>query len=149
GVDNYPTEKDGRVLINFAPAPQLIRSGFIFAFQDVRGRMMSEGEFVDVRPVNPHRGPRDTDETTDAYDTIDWLLRNVEGNNGRVGVWGNSYPGFYAAQAAIGAHQALRAVSPQAPVTDWFLGDDFHHNGALCLADTVLFFGNFGRPRKQ
>lgn len=147
GVDNYPTERDGRALTNLAPARQLIRHGLIFALQDVRGRMMSEGEFVDVRPVNPRRGPRDTDETTDAYDTIEWLVRNVPGNNGRVGAWGHSYPGFYAAQAAISAHPALRAVSPQAPVTDWFLGDDFHHNGALCLADTVFFFANFGRRR--
>jgi predicted acyl esterase len=93
--------------------------------------MMSEGMFVDVRPHLTQRGPKDTDESTDAYDTIDWLIKNVPGNNGKAGAWGVSYPGFYAAQAAIDAHPALKAVSPQAPVTDWFNGDDFHHNGAF------------------
>jgi putative CocE/NonD family hydrolase len=147
GVENYPQAKDTGA---FAPAPQLIRYGFIFAFQDVRGKMMSEGDFVDVRPYNAHkRGPKDIDESSDAYDTVDWLLKHLPGHNGRVGLWGNSYPGFYAAQAAIAAHPAVRAVSPQAPVTEWFLGDDFHHNGALCLADAFMFHANFGIPRPK
>lgn len=157
GVDNYPTlAAERRAVQHFAPAPPLIRSGFIFVQQDVRGRMMSEGTFVDVRPVVSGKGGRPpkgaaavVDESTDAWDTIDWLVRNVPGNNGRVGAWGGSYLGFYAALAAINAHPALKAVSPQAPVTDWFQGDDFRHNGALLLADAVLFMGSFGRPRPK
>ncbi|MBI5608716.1 MAG: CocE/NonD family hydrolase, partial [Deltaproteobacteria bacterium] len=128
----------------------LVCHGMILVEQDVRGKMLSEGTFVDVRPRAASRDdPKAIDESTDAWDTIDWLVKNAPGNNGKVGIWGNSYPGFYAAQALIGGHPALVAASPQAPVTDWFLGDDFHHNGALFLADTVLFFGNFGKPRPQ
>ncbi len=123
------------------------REGFIFVHQDVRGRIKSEGEFVNVRPHLPvKRGPKDVDESTDTYDTIDWLLKNVPGNNGKAGIWGISYPGFYAAMAAIDAHPALKAASPQAPVGDWFLGDDWRHNGALFLAHTFNFFVSFGRP---
>ena len=145
GIDSYPTE--ARPLGLLAPAPTLLRHGFILAQQDVRGRMMSEGDFVDVRPVLESPGPRDIDETTDTWDTIDWLVKNVPNNNGRVGMWGISYPGFYAAQGLIRAHPALKAVSPQAPVTEWFLGDDFHHNGALFLADAFLFYADFGKAR--
>lgn len=146
GVDNLPDVKTPRAAARFAPSTAAVRDGFIFVHQDVRGRMMSEGEFVDVRPRAPKGG---VDEATDAYDTIEYLLRHVPNHNGKVGVWGISYPGFYAAQAAIDAHPALRAVSPQAPVTDWWLGDDVHHNGALFLEDTFLFDANFGRPRPQ
>jgi putative CocE/NonD family hydrolase len=145
GVDNMPRADEARLLRGFAPSPELVRLGYVFAHQDVRGRMMSEGTFVDVRP---HRASeRDIDETTDAYDTIDWLVRNVPSNDGKVGVWGISYPGFYAAQAAISGHPALRAASPQAPVTEWFLGDDFRHNGAFMLAQAFDFYESFGRPR--
>jgi hypothetical protein len=148
GVDSYPSPSEPRVLSRFAPSAHFIREGYIFVHQDVRGRMMSEGTFVDVRPhVTDKKTAQDTDESSDAYDTIDWLVKNVPGNNGRAGVWGISYPGFYAAQAAIDAHPALKAVSPQAPVTDWFVGDDFHHNGALFLADAFDFFSSFGKPR--
>lgn len=147
GVDNTPVANDGRWQRNFSPSPQLLRHGFIFVHQDVRGKMMSEGQFVDVRPVVPHGAKHQTDESTDAWDTIDWLVKNIANNNGKVGIWGVSYPGFYAAQAAIDAHPALKAVSPQAPVTEWFLGDDFHHNGALFLADALLFYADFGKPR--
>jgi uncharacterized protein len=148
GVDSYPGPRATRTLQRFAPSPQFVKEGYIFAFQDVRGRMMSEGTFVDVRPyIADKKGPQDTDESSDAYDSIDWLVHNVPTNNGRVGMWGISYPGFYAAQGAIDAHPALRAVSPQAPVTDWFAGDDFHHNGALFLADAFDFYSSFGRPR--
>lgn len=143
GVDVMPDLKTPRVLARYAMSLAAIREGFIFVHQDVRGRMLSEGTFVDVRPKGP------VDESTDAFDTIDFLVKTVPANNGRVGVWGVSYPGFYAAQAAIDAHPALKAVSPQAPVTDWFLGDDFHHNGALFLMDTVNFFSSFGKPRPQ
>ncbi len=148
GIDNYPTAKQQRTVRNLSPAPSLIAHGMIFVLQDVRGKMMSEGTFTDVTPYIPNkRTAKDVDESSDAYDTIDWLVKNVPANNGKVGIWGNSYPGFYAAQAAIDAHPALKAVSPQMPVTEWFLGDDFHHNGALFLADAFLFYANFGRPR--
>jgi len=130
-----------------ASLEQFFKEGFIFAYQDVRGRTKSEGEFVNVRPFIPLKhGPRDVDESTDAYDTIDWLVKNVPGNNGKVGIWGTSYPGFYAAMASIDAHPALKAVSPQAPIADWFIGDDFRHNGALFLPHAFRFFTFFGRP---
>ena len=121
---------------------------FIFVYQDVRGKLMSEGEFVDVRPHNPKKaGPKDIDESTDTYDTIDWLVKNVPNNNGRVGMWGISYPGFYTSMGIIDAHPALKAASPQAPIADWFIGDDFHHNGALFLPHSFNFFSSFGLPR--
>ena len=147
GSDHYPNLDEPRTLRNFAPSKAMVRDGFIFVHQDVRGRMMSEGEFVDVRPVQT--GKSGVDETTDAYDTVAWLLKNVPAHNGNVGVWGISYPGFYAAQAAISGHPAIKAVSPQAPVTDWFVGDDFHHNGAFFLADAFGFYSSFGKPRKE
>ncbi|HZT82654.1 MAG TPA: CocE/NonD family hydrolase, partial [Gemmataceae bacterium] len=116
---------------NLGPSALFAKAGYIFAYQDVRGRWMSEGEFVHMRPHNPaKKGPEDIDESSDAHDTIDWLLKHVSGHNGKVGVWGISYPGFYTAAAMLDAHPALKAVSPQAPVTDWFVGDDWHHNGA-------------------
>lgn len=145
GVDNYPSLNNRRALSKFAPSPHFIRDGYIFVHQDVRGRLMSEGDFVDVRPIMAGG----VDESTDAYDTVDWLVKNVPVNNGRVGVWGISYPGFYAAQAAVNAHPAIKAVSPQAPVTDWFMGDDFHHNGAFFLADAFSFYSSFGKARPK
>lgn len=130
------------------PTPKFSQDGFIFVYQDVRGRYMSEGEFVNMRPqlVAGHAA-KAIDESTDAYDTIEWVVGNVSNNNGRVGVWGISYPGFYAAAAAINSHPALKAVSPQAPIADWFIGDDFHHNGAFFLIDAFNFLNGFGRPR--
>ncbi len=126
----------------------LVRSGYIFVFQDVRGRYMSEGDFVDVRPHNPNKkSPKDVDEASDTYDTVDWLLKNASGNNGKVGVYGISYPGFYATMTILADHPAIKAVSPQAPVTDWFIGDDFHHNGAFMLMDAFGFYSGFGKPR--
>ena len=122
---------------------------YIFVFQDVRGRFMSEGTFQDVRPVVEHRTAGDIDETTDTWDTVEWLIHNVPGNNGRVGVRGTSYPGFYASMAAIDAHPAVRAVSPQAPVTEWMGGDDFMHHGALLLPHAFDFYWAFGWPRPQ
>ena len=126
-----------------------LRAGYIFVYQDVRGRWLSEGVFVNARPyIAQKRSSRDVDESTDAYDTVDWLIQNVPGNNGRVGVRGTSYPGFYAAMAAIDAHPAVKVVAPAAPVTEWMGGgDDFFHNGALLLAHTFDFFADFGRPR--
>jgi hypothetical protein len=133
---------------DLGPSAQFGKEGYIIVYQDVRGRTMSEGEFVNVRPHNPaKRGPRDIDESTDTYDTIDWLLKHVPNHNGKVGQWGISYPGFYTAAGMIDAHPALKAASPQAPVTDWFAGDDFHHNGALFLPHCFNFMANFGRPR--
>ena len=128
---------------------EYLREGYILVFQDVRGKYMSEGDFMDVRPYNPKKKGKETDEASDAYDTVDWLLKHVKGNNGRVGVWGNSYCGFYAVMAALSHHPAIVAVNPQAPVADWFMGDDFHHNGAFFLSGAFGFFGRHGLPRKE
>jgi len=127
------------------------RENYIIVVQDVRGRWMSEGEFVDIRPFNPNKKANsDVDEASDTYDTIDWLIKNISNNNGNVGVFGISYPGFYSTMAALSGHPALKAVSPQAPVTDWFKGDDFHHNGAFFIMDAFAFYaGGFGYPRAK
>ena len=124
-----------------------LRENYIIVVQDVRGRYMSEGEFVDVRPFNPAKKGAEIDEASDTYDAVDWLIKNVPSNNGNVGVFGISYPGFYATMAALSGHPAVKAVSPQAPVTDWFMGDDFHHNGAFMLMDGFNFYSGFGKPR--
>lgn len=142
GVDQYKPD--------LGPSPLFNKAGYIFVYQDVRGRWMSEGEFVNMRPyVVGKKQPTDVDDSSDAFDTIDWLLKNVPHHNGSVGQWGISYPGFYAAAAAIDAHPALKAVSPQAPVMDWFVGDDWHHNGALFLPHAFNFMSTFGRPRPE
>lgn len=128
----------------------LVEEGYIFVFQDVRGRYMSEGDFMDVRPYNPNKkSNNDIDESSDTYDAIDWLVKNVKHNNGKVGVYGISYPGFYSTMSIPDAHPALKAVSPQAPVTNWFIGDDFHHNGAFALLDGFNFYSSFGKPRQE
>jgi len=138
-----PTVKD-----ELGPDPEMMRDGYIFVYQDVRGRFMSDGEFVNMTPhLADKRGPADVDESSDTYDTIEWLLANVDGHSGRVGQWGISYPGFYAAAAVIDAHPALVAVSPQAPIADWWY-DDFHHNGAFFLPHLFNFIYRFGRPRE-
>jgi uncharacterized protein len=124
-----------------------MRENYIIVVQDVRGRYMSEGEFVDVRPYNPNKTGKQTDEASDTYDAVDWLVKNVPGNNGKVGAFGISYPGFYSTMVALSGHPAVKAVSPQAPVTDWFMGDDFHHNGAFLPMDFFAFYSSFGRPR--
>ena len=139
GVDKY---KD-----NLGPSALFGKEGYIFVYQDVRGRWMSEGEFVNMRPHNTRKGPKDFDESTDTYDTIEWLLKTVKNHNGKVGQWGISYPGFYSAAGMIDAHPALKAVSPQAPINDWFVGDDWHHNGVLFLPHCFNFMANFGKPR--
>ncbi len=118
---------------------------FIFVLQDVRGKNGSEGQFVHMRPILENKGPKDIDESTDAYDTIDWLVKNVPGNNGRAGMMGISYPGFYSACATIDSHPALKCVSPQAPITDWFIGDDFHHNGCFYLPHAFNFLSGYGQ----
>ena len=127
---------------------EYLKENYIIVTQDVRGRWMSEGVFMDVRPYNPSKKTNtDIDESSDTYDTIDWLVKNIQGNNGKVGVFGISYPGFYSTMAALSNHPALKAVSPQAPVTDWFMGDDFHHNGAFMQMDAFNFYSGFGKPR--
>lgn len=124
-----------------------MRENYIMVVQDVRGRYMSEGEFVDVRPFNPSKTGTQIDEASDTWDTVDWLVKNLPHNNGRVGAFGISYPGFYSTMTALSGHPAVKAVSPQAPVTDWFQGDDFHHNGAFMMMDAFAFYSGFGRPR--
>ena len=121
--------------------------GYIFAFADVRGQYLSQGQFSNIRPQLKH-GQVGIDESTDTFDTIDFLVKQVPQNNGKVGLWGVSYPGFYAAVGAINSHPALKAVSPQAPVSNWFLGDDVHHNGAFFLQDNFDFSQSFDVPRK-
>jgi len=135
---------------NLGPSPLFGTEGYIVVYQDVRGRWMSEGEFDHMRPHRPvKRGPREIDESTDTYDTIEWLLKNISGHNGRVGQWGISYPGFYTAAGMIDAHPALKAASPQAPVVDWFSRDDWHHNGVFWLAHAFGWFSGSGWPFTQ
>src|SRR5271170_4662953 len=120
---------------NLGPSPDFDRAGYIFVFQDVRGRYMSEGTFVEMRPhIDNKKSKQDVDDSSDLYDTIDWLLKNVPNNNGKAGIWGISYPGFFTSASIIDSHPALKAASPQAPMTDLFMGDDFHHNGAFRLS---------------
>src|SRR5687768_14225304 len=124
-----------------------LRENYIYVIQDVRGKWMSEGEFMDVRPFVKNKKGNETDEASDTYDAIDWLVKNLPFNNGRVGTFGISYPGFYTTMTAASNHPALKAASPQAPVTDWFIGDDFHHNGAFFPMDGFVFYSGFGKPR--
>jgi len=139
GIDNY------RAIVG--PSELAEKEGFIFAYQDVRGRYLSEGTFIDVPPHKTVlNGPKDTDESTDTYDTVDWLVKNVPNNNGRVGMWGISYPGFFAAYGLMNSHPALKAVSPQAPMGDVGNGDDAYHNGAFHLAANFGFYVGF-KPR--
>ena len=128
GIDETPR----RALAGYMKA--LADEGYIFVFQDIRGRFKSEGRFVMQRPPRSPSDPRAIDESTDAYDTIDWLLKNVPRHNGRAGMLGISYDGWLTAMALLDPHPALRAVSPQASPADMFLGDDFHHNGAFRLS---------------
>ncbi len=146
GVGPYGEDSYKRVL---GQNMLFTKEGYIFVFQDVRGRYMSEGDFVDVRPLKDNKKPNESDENSDAYDTVDWLVKNLPNNNGRVGIVGTSYPGFYTTASLPNAHPALKAVSPQAPVTDWFMGDDFHHNGAFFQMDGFGFFSGFGVPRPK
>jgi len=141
GADQYPKR--------LGPAPVFLRDGFIFVYQDVRGRFMSEGTFDEMTPhKDVKKSPKDVDESTDTYDTIEWLLHHVPGNNGKAGIWGISYPGFFAAAGIIDSHPALKAASPQAPVTDLYMGDDAYHNGAFMLAANFGFY-TFFKPRME
>ena len=139
GADNYPKR--------LGPARSFVADGFIFVYQDVRGRFQSEGKFIEVTPHKEvKKGTQDVDESTDTYDTIDWLLKNVPNNNGKAGIYGISYPGFYAAAGMPDSHPALKACSPQAPVTDLYMGDDAYHNGAFMLEANFGFY-TFFKPR--
>src|SRR5262249_43426899 len=132
---------------NVGPSQCMQEEGYIIVYQDVRGCNRSEGVFDNMRPhIDKKNGPKDIDEASDTYDTVDWLVKNLPNNNGRVGMWGISYPGFYAAAGMIDAHPALKAVSPQAPIADWWY-DDFHHHGALFLPHAFNFLAAFDRPR--
>jgi putative CocE/NonD family hydrolase len=141
-VDRFPAPR--------GPLMHYAKEKFIFVFQDVRGRNGSEGEFVHMRPHKPVKSSRgDIDESTDAYDTIDWLVKNIPNNNGNLGMMGISYPGFYTAAGMIDSHPALKCASPQAPIADWFIGDDFHHNGAFYLPHAFGFLSRFGQDLEE
>ena len=140
GVDNYRT--------SLGPSEHFEKEGFIFVHQDARGRYMSEREFLQVRPYYPNKKTnKDIDESTDTYDTIEWLLKNIPNHNGRVGMIGISQPGFHVAASLMDAHPALKAASPQAPTADYYMGDDVYHNGAFMLGANFGFYGFF-TPRK-
>lgn len=139
GEDKFP----GRL----GPNSELMKEKFIMVYQDVRGRYKSEGNFQEMTPaIDNKKTKKDVDESSDTYDSVDWLLKNTK-NNGRVGIYGISYPGFYASAALPNAHPAIKAVSPQAPVTDEFVGDDCNHNGAFFLLDNFDFYNFFDGDR--
>ena len=136
GVDQYRTR--------LGPSPDFDKAGYIFVFQDVRGRYMSEGQFLEMRPhIDNKKSSKDVDDSSDLYDTIDWLLKNVSNNNGNAGIWGISYPGFFTSASIIDSHPALKAASPQAPMTNLFMGDDAYHGGAFMLAANFGFYSSF------
>jgi hypothetical protein len=142
GEDQYPK--------HLGPSEEFEKSGYIFVYQDVRGRWMSEGDFVEMRPhIDVKKTPQDVDDASDTYDTIEFLLKNVPNNNGKVGIWGISYPGFYTSASIIDSHPALVAASPQAPMTDLFLGDDSYHGGAFMLSAGFGFYAPFFHPQKN
>lgn len=142
GTENFPTA--------LRPSEHFAKAGYIFVFQDVRGKNMSEGNFVNMTPhVANKKKKTDIDESSDTYDCIEWILKNVKHHNGRVGQWGISYPGFYTSAGMIDAHPALKASSPQAPICDWFTGDDFHHNGTFFLPHFFGFTYSFGQIRTK
>lgn len=141
GVDLYRTQ--------LGPSPDFDKAGYIFVFQDVRGRFMSEGQFIEMRPhIDDKKSKQDVDDSSDMYDTIDWLLKNVPNNNGNAGIWGISYPGFFTSASIIDSHPALKAASPQAPMTDLFMGDDAYHGGAFMLAANFGFYVFF-KPQEN
>ena len=126
------------------PSDEFEKAGYIFVYQDVRGRYMSEGDFLEMHPhIDVKKSPKDVDDSSDMYDTIEFLLKHVANNNGKVGIWGISYPGFYTSASIIDSHPALKAASPQAPMTDLFQGDDAYHGGAFMLAANFGFYASF------
>jgi putative CocE/NonD family hydrolase len=141
GEDQYPK--------HLGPSEEFEKSGYIFVYQDVRGRWMSEGDFVEMRPhIDDKKSPQDVDDASDTYDTIEFLLKHIANNNGKAGIWGISYPGFYTSASIIDSHPALVAASPQAPMTDLFRGDDSYHGGAFMLSANFGFYAFF-YPQKQ
>ncbi|MEW6235815.1 MAG: CocE/NonD family hydrolase [Candidatus Omnitrophota bacterium] len=145
-VNSYGADK---YMSAISPHQEFEKEGFIFVYQDVRGKFMSEGEYVEMRPhVSDKKTNQDVDESSDAYDSIEWLLNHIENHNGKAGIVGISYPGFYASCGAIDSHPALKAVSPQAPIADWFW-DDFHLHGAFSLFPTFNFFRATGVKREK
>ncbi len=142
GPDTYPS--------GFRGSKKFVDAGYIFAFADARGTGMSEGDLIMANPLTVAKDGHDAvNDSTDAYDQIDYLVKHVPDNNGKVGVWGISYPGYYAAVSGINSHPAVKAISPQAPCDGWFMGDDVHHNGAFFLQDLVSFLPFFGAPRTK
>src|SRR5271170_7019099 len=136
GVDQYRSR--------LGPSSDFDKAGYIFVMQDVRGRYMSEGSFIEMRPhIDRKKSTKDVDDSSDLYDTIEWLLKNVPNNNGKAGIWGISYPGFYTSASMIDSHPALVAASPQAPMTDLFQGDDSYHGGAFMLSANFGFYAFF------
>lgn len=140
GVKPYGTDKSA-YKDDLGPGVRLMRDLYIFVYQDVRGKYMSEGDFINM---TPHGNP--INESKDTFDTIEWLLANIDNHNGKVGQWGISYPGFYTAAGMIDTHPALVAASPQAPIADWFF-DDFHHHGAFFYPHAFNFMSSFDQPR--
>jgi putative CocE/NonD family hydrolase len=142
GEDKFPGQ--------LRPSEAFAKEGYIFVFQDVRGKNLSQGEFINMTPHKAEKKSiKDIDESTDTYDCIEWLLKHIKNHNGKVGQWGISYPGFYTSAGMIDAHPALKAASPQAPICDWFTGDDFHHNGVFFLPHFFGFTYSFGQIRKE
>ena len=135
GAD-FPLAEDSSISISKLPSyySSLVRDGYILVFQDMRGKFKSEGQFEMNRPLYHVTDKTKTDESTDAFDTVDWLVKNLKNNNGKAGIFGISYPGYMALDACVDPHPALKASSPQASPADMFLGDDFHHNGAFRLS---------------
>ena len=125
------------------PAPEFTKAGYIFVVQDVRGRYMSEGKFIEMTPHNPNKKATDVDESSDMFDSVEWLLKNIPNHNGKVGIWGNSYPGFFVSASIIDSHPAIKAASPQAPIADLYMNDDSYHNGAFMLAANFGFYSSF------
>ena len=134
---------EGEFRSKIGPNEFLMKEGNIIVYQDVRGRWMSEGDYDNMRPYIPNKKGKEIDEASDTYDTIEWLVNIVENNNGNVGTWGISYPGFYTSYSLLSGHPALKAASPQASIADFFF-DDFHHNGAYLLSYfmATALFGN-------
>ncbi len=141
GKENYSSR--------IASSSLLVKEGYIFVLQDVRGKFMSEGEFTWMAPFRPDKKGKETDESSDTYDTIDWLLKNLPNNNGRVGTWGGSYPGYYVMTGLVDAHPALKCAVPSAPMVDLWKGDDVAHNGAFLMPHNLGFLSRFGQPRPE
>jgi putative CocE/NonD family hydrolase len=137
GNDTFPN--------SLGPSEYMMEEKYIFVYQNVRGKFMSEGNFINMTPhINNKKTGFEIDNSTDTYDAIEWLLKNIRHHNGNVGLWGISYPGVYVSTGIINAHPAIKCASPQAPIADWFVGDDMHHNGAFALIMNYNFFEVFG-----